>query len=549
MSASSAQTSNGAIPPLPNQNSGANKKNGTNVKGLLLLGLAFLVIVPPVYWFVDWRLAWFFLLSAPLVAYFLFLNRGLSRVFFFVFGIFVLALVTATVLQIALADNTSLLEDSTVLSFFLGGEELASGKQLLFSIVAGVLLGVLVMALPLLAVMYASSEWVLAERGAHIERKRALRLLWSVIMNIQYPWLIVEEGKEKETKPKGILPMLGGPGNVVIRPGNVVVFERRGEITRVVGPGVVQTKRFEQIRKILELKPMWQPMMAENVLTRDRIPLRVVFGVGYQLEPKSVVDARPEADTPPDGVALTPLLSDGVYQVYEGSVRKAVFQTAGDWQLTSNAVGENLLRDVMATYAFDQIFRRRDQVLDTKSPEPFAADQRTIREIEERVLEEHGKLAMAWGVHIRGFDIKAVELPEETQEQMIAWWRAGWRRRVALEEAEAIRAHIESRGMGEAAAIESIEAVRGREQDRLIDSLCRSMQTIQQDLGEEGLELAERLLTVIERLSKALSGSDRSTTVRYVEALERMADESGTKVLMVGARRQWLPPLLEDGEE
>jgi regulator of protease activity HflC (stomatin/prohibitin superfamily) len=368
-------------------------------------------------------------------------------------------------------------------------------------------------------------------------------------MNINYPWLIVEKGQVTESKPKGVLAELGGPGVIVIRPGNVVVLERHGAITQVAGPGLIRTKRFEQIREIVELKPKWTSATLENVLTADRIPLRVSLGVGFQLEPKSVVDSRAESHLPPDGLALSPLISDGVYEVYEASIRKAVFNLAAKWEITTFAVGENLLRDIMATYDFDQIFELRNEKLDGGGADPFHADKRTIKGIEVRLSEDHSRLAAGWGVHIRSVDIKTVEIPAEAQEQMIDWWRAKWRRLVAFQETEAVREHVERRGLGEAAAIETIEHARGMEQDRLITSLCDSLQAIQQTFSPADLKLAERLLRVMERLSKTLSGTDAYTTVRYVEALERMAGESGTKVLMVGDRRDWLPPLLREGDE
>jgi regulator of protease activity HflC (stomatin/prohibitin superfamily) len=552
MSMSAVQLPQSAVSPgqsKPGAGPAPAKKKGTNVKGLLLLGLAFLVVVPPIYWFISWQLAWFLLLATPVIAYLLFLDRGLSRVFFYSFGIFVVALITATVLQIALAENTAALEDSAILSFFLGGDDLAFGKQLLFAVVGGALAGLTVVNLPLLAVMYASSEWVLAEAGATgVDRKMAFRLLWSVIMNTQYPWLIVEGGTVTESKPKGVLPRLGGPGNVVIRPGNAVVFERRGEITRVAGPGVVQTKRFELIRQVVELKPKWASATLENVLTKDRIPLTMTFGVGFQLEPKSEVDKRSPLRVKPGGVQPPLVISDGVYEVYESSIRKAVFDTAANWELTTFAVGENLLRDTVATYYFDQIYKRKGESIDKDVPGPFNPVERTMKQIEDSIYAEQSRLAASWGAHIRSVDIKAVQLPEEAQEQMIDWWRAKWRRLIALEEAETLREQLERRGAGEAKLIEAIELARSQKQQALIDSLTASVKKIQSELSTGQPELAVRLLEVMERLSRALSATDTSTTVRYVEALEHMAADSGTKVLMIGEHRELLPPIARGDE-
>ena len=120
-----------------------------------------------------------------------------------------------------------------------------------------------------------------------------------------------------------MLSRLGGPGVLVVRPGNAVVLERGGKITRIVGPGVHQLKRFEGLKSsdgkgIVDLRTQFAPETATNVLTRDGIPLEIKAATVFKIEPKQVTDQRPSSHLE-GGDATTPVLG-GLHHRY---IRKA----------------------------------------------------------------------------------------------------------------------------------------------------------------------------------------------------------------------------------
>lgn len=488
-------------------------KKGINRTGLLIFVPVCLLLVPLVYWLISWQAGFVLLLLLPLIAFWLFMPRKLLRLFLYAYLVYVVAFVCITWLQLQLAGNprwVSFIEDHAVIRFFLGGDN-GFAKQILFSLVVGTLVGFMVVNIPFWAVLYVSSEWVLALRGSTgADRNSALRSLRSLVLGTQYPWLIVDDGRVTESKPKGLLPALGGPGKAVIRPGHAVVFQRLGKITQIQGPGMVNMERYEEIRAVVELKPMWHSKTLENVLTKDRIALRITFGVGFQIEPKSEVDKRPESHQPPDGVALTPLLADDAYPVYEGSIRKAVFKPAGDWQLTAFGLGEGILRDILATYYLDQVFKKVDEPDHDDGPGRFDPDERTISQIEQKILEKHRSIAPNWGIHTTAVDIQIIELPAEAREQMLEWWKAGWRRRMLLAEAEAAKDAAIRHGEGEAGALSAREKVRARAQFDMIRAIFGGL----------------RQMTAQQR--NALLG------LRFLEALEKIADDPATKILLPG---------------
>ena len=486
------------------------KKKKENTRGFWILIILSLLIVPLVYWLISWQAAFVLLLVLPLVVYWLYVPSKYRRLFIYVYAMYFFGFICATVLQIQLAENLKwirYIDAHPVASFFLGGQN-AFPKQVLFSIVAGALVGYLVVNIPLWLVMFASSEWILAlHKVDNVDRKTAMRYLRSLILDYQYPWVIVEDGRITESKPKGVLPSLGGPGKAVVRPGHAVVLQRHGKISRIAGAGLISLERFEEIRNIVQLKPMFTSQVLENVLTKDRIPLRITFGVSFQIEPKAEADKRPGSHVS-GGVALTRVLSDEIYTVYEGSVRRAVFDTAGDWRVTSFGAADSMLRDIVATYYFDQIFKKIDEPDHADGPGKYDPKDRTVHEIEEKILNQHRKAAVTWGVYTKGVDIKIIELPKEAHEQMLEWWRAGWQRRVAVTHAEGAKHAAITRGEGEAEALGARELARAEAQTRMIMAIAH---------GFAHMSPADR---------EALLG------LRFLEALEKIAGDPATKILL-----------------
>lgn len=101
--------------------------------------------------------------------------------------------------------------------------------------------------------------------------------------------LLVSPGEEK---PKAVRPAgplasffarLGAPGIVIIDNGAAVVFERSGRFTRVHGPGIAFTQRFEKIYRIVDLRPRICQGEIKNIQTRDGWTFDVQLYVSLQV--------------------------------------------------------------------------------------------------------------------------------------------------------------------------------------------------------------------------------------------------------------------------
>jgi regulator of protease activity HflC (stomatin/prohibitin superfamily) len=404
--------------------------------------------------------------------------------------------------------------------------------QGLIAFLLGLPVGILAVSLPLLAVMLVSSEFILALNKDPYNRtlKDSLRLLLSLIFQTNYPWLIVAEGEEVQSRPSGLLKALGGPGLVVIRPGNAVVFERGGQVSRIVEAGIVLTKLYEQIKAIVDLRPKWTEQPLEDVLTRDRVPLKITFGVGFQIESCADVEAHPESWVAPNGEALSKRL-DGVYPVYEATVRKAVYNCAAPkWESLGWAISAAQLRDVVATYNLDEIFRVYGEP-DEKGF--FRPNQRTIERIEGQVHEGTAVSLRNFGIKHKGIDIREIKMPEEVHKRMVAVWETEWKNRIRLEEAKA-------EGTSRVHLIKAVGTIRSKISEDIVDQVER-MVKILTDMPD-GVSI--RFIRAFEQLSRN-AVSDDVVATRYIEALETMAKSAGTKALFISEGK---PEALGPGE-
>ncbi len=95
----------------------------------------------------------------------------------------------------------------------------------------------------------------------------------------------------KTVRPAGPLAFLfarlGAPAIVVIENGLAAVFERSGKFSRVHGPGIVYTRRFERVVHVIDLRPQLRQAEIRDIQTRDGLkfhikPLWVLFQVATE---------------------------------------------------------------------------------------------------------------------------------------------------------------------------------------------------------------------------------------------------------------------------
>ncbi len=404
-----------------------------------------------------WHLGTGWLLLGWLVFVLVLLNPDHRRFGMFLFLNLVLAIVIGAFVQGQLTGNARIVravQENALLNFFLGGFV----EGIFWSIVVGVIGALLVTGLPLLTVSYTSAVYILALHEIEgVNRWDALRYVLTLILGINLPFMVVENGHALVTKEAAKINVIGGPGELIIKQGNVVVLERGGKISRVVNAGIVKLKRKEMIRNIFVLGPQSKSDEIKHVLTKDRIPLNITLAMKIQIEPAAEVEKRPESRIAPDGEALTRKLDDGLYQVYEGTIRKAALmsqatsfaqryvekcegETCRDveettWQKVAGSLPEGELRDHIMSHRFDELFELVGSAPGEK-PE-IRVDKRKIYEIEQAILAQIRPTKIkVLGVLVRGVDIGKIEFRPEAEELLLNRWGAPWSQQIGLIEAE-----------------------------------------------------------------------------------------------------------------
>jgi regulator of protease activity HflC (stomatin/prohibitin superfamily) len=340
----------------------------------------------------------------------------------------------------------------------------------------------------------------------------AFDYLWSILLGTNQPWVVIENGKVVGGKKQGIFCRLGGPGMVIVRPGNAAVLQHTGQISQIVGPGRYRTRRHEKIRHMLRLGPLWETQDVENVLTRDGVPLTVRLGVGYMLEPKADTDQRA-------GPPAKPRVIGGDYPVYEDTLRKAVLNvTPAGWEITAFAGSESQLRDIVGTYTLDQLFGLA--TAEGSGDVEFHESQRVIKRIEERIMKNFGPPAAEHaGIKIRIVDIQSVKVPAQVEEQMLEAWSSEWRQRTET----AMRTAT-------AQAWTKMERIKMEARRTAFDQVFSAIQ--------RGLELFDstdprfdQYVDTISKLAVEMT-KDSTSTYRYAEAVEKLMGHPNAHVVI-----------------
>jgi len=390
----------------------------------------------------------------------------------------------------------------------LGGPTLDGLDQLAPAISIGLALGLVTIGAPLWGLIAISSEFVMALcPGATPAEVR--RQLWTLIMGINQPYQVIDKGQRIIAKSGGILNTIGGPGIVVIKPGNAVVFERGGTITKIEGPGTVKTDAFETIKEIIDLRPQWGLVEAEDVQTRDGIPLRLKAGVGYQIEPLANTHRRFR----PGGGPIEAINGtiNGAHPVRRDSVFRAVYLSGtSGWQAASLGAAELALRDAIGRRTLSEIYGHFS--------EDMVATPAVIPELEAEALRDARTWALQWGVAINVIDIAVLEAPQEVRHQVLQRWEAATQRGL-----------ITARGEAEARVLDAIETVKLGVREQTLEQVEAAIKRGAEILTPQQLE---RYLELLARLTIQM-GRDNATALRFMEALEQLSENPNARIVLV----------------
>lgn len=323
-----------------------------------------------------------------------------------------------------------------VMRFVVGGPD----GRLAWSIFLGLAAGVCFVVLLQETYILYNKDVVMGFTGADAATtRRALRALF---LNMHPVYMVVDNGEITTTKPAGVMLKIGGPGMVIIRPGNAVIFERGGKITRVETNGIHHTEKFERIRKIVPLtnrdnvtppapiepgnKAGKKHFGAPNVWTKDKISLDIDLQVFFNIKRKPLS----ESETPPDQ-DLNFTISAGrparrePYRVDAEDVYRAAF-AVNNWEAVVPLIAISHLRDLVGQRTLDELF------------EPGQDNVPMLRGDVCNIVRDRTAADVAgWSVEVSKVIVGEVEIPSDVKEKLQERWLAAVHRDVVMVENEA----------------------------------------------------------------------------------------------------------------
>lgn len=275
-------------------------------------------------------------------------------------------------------------------------------------------------------------------------------------------------------RSESVLLRVGGPGQVKVPPGHVMVTELNGRFQRILSAGKHTLGRYEYIHAVLNLQPQRRTLDEFTAYSRDGIELRVGISIVYRVKMGSQIATR-----------------DNPYPYDETAVRQAAYiQTVTDergtvstWEDTPINMAKGTLIGILAGYRLDEIIF------------PERAGEEPYRTLRNELLRKLRISLDSLGIDVEDVSIRRLDLPPGVTEQYIDYWKSHWESQMLLSLID-----------GTASEVEEMDIARAEAEITMIQAI------------QEGIQRARR--------EGATIHMEEVVALRLVEALEMMARQS-----------------------
>lgn len=267
-----------------------------------------------------------------------------------------------------------------------------------------------------------------------------LRYLLAGLFGIGYSSLAINEGKKKVKEGEvNLVNLIGGPGLVAVKSGNVAVLERLDAPSRICGPGAHFITRIEAVGETASLEDQHGFIESVSATTKDGIGVTVRdIHYRYRLRtgrrPGDLVQRSPANPYPFSAQAVKNM-------AYHRVVGK---EGLGSWHSAVTNVLQGTITDYIFKHQFDPLTTPR---FHEKDPREEIRDQLYSSGVRNRLRNIGAELL--W-VDIGHFDVPS----EEVEQQRLKTWGAKWEGKANIVRvyAEAQRQRYQELGRAEAQA-------------------------------------------------------------------------------------------------
>lgn len=414
------------------------------INGLILL----IIVVISVLGFTFNYWIGFSLLFLSLPIFITFRFREFERLTLLLLGylFLLMTLLVASLVQPSLLDNQAR-SRIAIIDSLAGAVSGSYGGAILISLVVGIIMASLIVGLFFLLLVTAVAASLHSDD--EVSFGEALFYVARSTLGLRLFSLTVEGGDTKgKDKDKKILEKFGGPGRLRIYPGQLVALHKYGQITRIVEAGTTMVKSKEKVKAIIPLRGNTDVQEIDNVLTRDRIAVKVKVAHSAQIENAEGTRRRLaelKAKTEPDQktidqlqaiVASKQIIGQEPNAYYLGIAKIVANEAPNAFEATKNAVMSNL-RDVFMAYKFEELFQIENIAQAQTDVLQAKIDHRTIAKIEGFILEKTKGYGLGKGVVLKFVDISEVRFPEEFAKKVHESLKAFLEARTKIAQAQA----------------------------------------------------------------------------------------------------------------
>jgi len=305
-----------------------------------------------------------------------------------------------------------------------------------------------------------------------------------------------------------------GPGLVIIGSGNAAVFERSGTITRIEGPGVVLTERFECLKAIVDLRLQTSVLREIRAETRD--------GISIKFHPTMHYRVKIDEDE---------LAAEGGYAFDAATIRRAALG-ATDWRAQTETAAKRIVCEVTGCYALDDLYEPSN----TSSTPPLSSTREVLH---SEIVSRVNAACAQWGVIVTDLQLGEIDIPEEVRQRMLERWDVGWKRWVEEIEAETARLvattliatqhdAVIQKGAAQARVMRTMEKIKAAARAEIIRQISSAIS----DGGRKpDHETTIRYIDAIEKVTRGFV-SDPQIAMRYIESLEALASSPNAKLIV-----------------
>lgn len=266
------------------------------------------------------------------------------------------------------------------------------------------------------------------------------------------PAVWVDKGKmDIGPEEVNLIDRIGGPGMVMVSPGNVVLFEKLTGLSRVVGEGRHDIHRFEFIKEVVSLDEQYQPLENVEAVTVDGIPVRVsLIHIRFKLRERESDWASTYGDS---------LQGDA----YRGAVKNYAYNrlVSAEGFMTLNqmvaVIIDRAVKKYINRHTIDQIITPDDRTVDSRQSLKNELTGPDVRAALKDI-----------GARLVGLELGAFEFPDAPIDHFrLGKWKETKRGEIKVLEAE-----------GRAYELSRQDAVRSKSQAEMIQGIINALEDL-----------------------------------------------------------------------